>query len=239
MIFNTLFMIVGAVLLIGSVLFAFLKIFKQMGGQSKNEERLRTTGIPVRARIINIQMGSMSMQTGASRFLAVNLTVQLENNPVTPQLQQIMVNAMASELQIPILQPGAWATVRVDPTNGSNAILESVITPQGMSVPVGNSVAVPKGAKMGLWIGVGGAILGVGVAAVVVAVNVFGVGLNSASAKEGNSICARTIRCCELVRGADDSSCKNFNKIGVTEQICEPFLKANETFAAMKGLTCE
>ena len=109
----------------------------------------------------------------------------------------------------------------------------------GAMTPLGASPVVPAGAKIGLWIGVGGAVVGVLVAVIVVAVNVGGVGLGSAS--EGDSVCAQAVRCCEVVTGSNPSSanCKNMGKLGVPSQVCESTLKSMKESAKAQGKTCK
>jgi len=108
----------------------------------------------------------------------------------------------------------------------------------GGMTPLGAAPVVPAGAKIGLWIGVGGALVGVIVAVIVVAVNVGGVGLGSAS--EGDSVCAQAVRCCEVVTGSNPSSanCKNMGKLGVPSQVCESTLKSMKESAKAQGKTC-
>ncbi len=108
----------------------------------------------------------------------------------------------------------------------------------GGMTPFGASPVVPAGAKIGLWIGVGGAVVGVLVAVIVVAVNVGGVGLGSAS--EGDSVCAQAVRCCEVVTAGNASAanCKNMGKLGVPSQVCESTLESMKASAKAQGKTC-
>jgi hypothetical protein len=109
--------------------------------------------------------------------------------------------------------------------------------PGGM-VPIGGVPRIPGGAKVGMWIGIGGAVVGVIVAVVVVLVNVMGVGLGSAS--EGNSVCAQAVRCCEVAAGSNPSAanCKNLGKLGVPASACESSLKSFRDSAKAQGRTC-
>jgi hypothetical protein len=107
--------------------------------------------------------------------------------------------------------------------------------PQGF----GMMPLTPRGpGGMGMWIGIGGAIIGVIVAIVVVLVNVGGVGLGSAS--EGNSVCAQAVRCCAVVTGKNASSanCKNLGKIGVPDSVCESTLQSMKDSARSQGKKC-
>ncbi len=105
-------------------------------------------------------------------------------------------------------------------------------------MPIGGTPAMPAGAKIGLWIGIGGALVGVIVAVVVVFVNVGGVGLGSAS--EGDGVCAQAVRCCEVVAAGKPSAanCKNLGKLGVPASACESSLKSFSDSAKTQGKTC-
>ncbi len=96
----------------------------------------------------------------------------------------------------------------------------------------------PGGSRMGLWLGCGGGALACVVALVVVMVNVGGVGLGSAS--QGNSVCARAVRCCETVAAHKPSAanCKNLGKIGVPDSVCESTLNSMKDVARSEGKTC-
>lgn len=107
-------------------------------------------------------------------------------------------------------------------------------------VAFGPGPTVPAGAKVGLWIGIGGAVVGVLVAVVVVLVNVVGVGLGEAS--EGDDVCAQAIRCCEVATASTPSSqknCKNMGKLGVPKQVCEQTLESMRSMAQSQGKTCK
>ena len=109
--------------------------------------------------------------------------------------------------------------------------------PPGM-VPFGGVPAIPARAKVGLWIGVGGALLGVLVAIVMVMVNVVGVGLGSAGT--GDGVCAQAVRCCEAAAGKNGSAehCKNLGKIGVPVSACEQSLQSFREAARVQGRSC-
>jgi len=105
-------------------------------------------------------------------------------------------------------------------------------------VPIGGVPRIPAGARVGMWIGIGGAVIGVIVAVVVVLVNVMGVGLGNAS--EGNSVCAQAVRCCEVAAGSNPSAanCKNLGKLGVPASACEQSLQSFRQSAKAQGRTC-
>lgn len=106
-------------------------------------------------------------------------------------------------------------------------------------VAIGGAPRIPTGAKIGMWVGIGGALLGVMVAVAVVMVNVDGVGLDSAG--EGDSVCARAVRCCEAAAGTNASAanCKNLGKIGVPASACEQSLQSFREAASMQGRSCK
>jgi hypothetical protein len=106
-------------------------------------------------------------------------------------------------------------------------------------MPIGGTPQIPAGAKIGLWLGLGGALVGVVVAVVMVLVNVVGVGLDSAS--DGDGVCAQAIRCCEVAAqgNASAANCKNMGKVGVPESVCEQSLRSFSEMAKAKGKTCK
>lgn len=86
--------------------------------------------------------------------------------------------------------------------------------------------------------GLAAAIIGLFVAAVVVAVNVFGVGIGTSNGKE---VCDRAAACCEKVKnelGNDSSSCKNMRKIGVPDSACHNMLDSMKKLGSTKDITC-
>jgi hypothetical protein len=104
---------------------------------------------------------------------------------------------------------------------------------------------MPKGAKIGLVIGLLGAVVGVGVAVVVVAVNVLGasnVALASgdepgSEVSESTGVCSQAARCCETI-GAPATACKNFEKAGMPDSACKSALDGYTKAAAAQGKTC-
>ena len=136
------------------VAFSFFFMFRVFSGLAKGtaeRDRLMRVGWPARARIINVQMGGMTVTVGVDRQLQVIIQseVHVEGRPPFPA----QITALVSELQIPQVQPGAWLAVRVDPVNPANIALESTrVGPPGSPGPVmgpvgfGNS---PMGAAQG------------------------------------------------------------------------------------------
>jgi hypothetical protein len=95
--------------------------------------------------------------------------------------------------------------------------------------------AMPKGAKIGLIIGLIGAVVGIGVAVVVVAITVFDVGSDSTAS--GSGACARAARCCETI-GGPAAACKNYGRVGVPESACQTALDGYQTAASAQGKSC-
>ncbi len=114
--------------------------------------------------------------------------------------------------------------------------------PQGYAVgapgmvPIQGVPGMPKGAKIGLIIGVLGAVVGIGVAAVVVAVNVLGVGTGDAT--EGSGVCAQAARCCQTI-GGPAAACENYGRVGVPDSACQTALEGYKTAAQAQGKTCQ
>lgn len=205
----TLVIVVGSVLLtvviVGGVLFGVIRMFKKMGDDAAERARLLREGIQAGARVMGVQAtgGEIIINGARSLGLMIQLEVHAPGRPPYPATMTTMI----SELQIPQIQPGAMLTIRIDRMNPANMALEAAGAPppQNMSMQPGqgyrdqpmmqpgypqmgmpmNQFAgvppVPAGAKIGLWLGIGGALVGVIVAVVVVLVNVGGVGLDSAN----------------------------------------------------------
>jgi hypothetical protein len=95
---------------------------------------------------------------------------------------------------------------------------------------------VPRGAKIGLVLGLLGGLIGVGVGVVVVAVNVLGISLGG----DDDSICGQAAACCKIVSAGTpaESACDNYKKIGVPEDMCEKTLQGLRSAAAMQGKSC-
>jgi hypothetical protein len=254
--------LVVTVVVVGGTLFGVVKMLGRVDKAAAEQQRLLREGVQASARLVAVQMGGMTMTVGVHRHLQLHL--QLEVHPPGQPPYPAMLTTMVSELQIPQLQPGAPLTVRIDRQNPANMAIEAAGAPapqayQGAPAGFGQpgmhpgmpgmhpgmvafapAPVVPGGARVGLWIGVGGAILGVVVAVVVVLVNVVGVGLGGAS--EGDDVCAQAVRCCEVATASTPSSqrnCKNMGKLGVPKQACTQTLEAMRSMAAAQGKTCK
>lgn len=270
------------VIVVGGVFFTLYKVF---GGLKKaNEERARLLreGVQATARVLNVQMGGMTMTVGVHRHL--QLVIGLEVQPPGLAPYQAQLTTMVSELQIPQIQPGVTLTVRYDRSNPMKLALEGVggAAPQGQPaapgyghaqgygqpagvpgyggvpqqvpqhaagmVPVQGMPGMPKGAKIGLVIGLISAVVGVGVAVIVVAINVLDFGPASASASTdgdeasasagGGGVCEQAQRCCELIGGPADA-CKNFGRVGVPDSACTTALNGYKQAASAQGKSCD
>lgn len=242
----------------GSILFAivmtvgaFFVVYRVISSLSRGEkerQRLLQSGVQAQARILNVQMGSMTVTTGVNRQLQLQLAVEVHRPGAAPYQAQFAT--MVSELQIPQVQPGAWMGVRVDPANPQNMAIEALgIPPPGTpgappygappGMPGANPYAAPvgigapaagmgmapmggfrlgTGARIGLAVGLLGAVVGLG-AAVMAMGWVSGVGGPSA-------VCKHAAACCRKV-GGSASSCDNLTKQSgpVADTVCEESLK--------------
>lgn len=112
------------------------------------------------------------------------------------------------------------------------------MVPGGM-VPVAGTPGMPAGAKIGLVIGILGALVGIGAAVVVVVVNVLDVGGGAvADATSGDGVCAQAARCCETIGGPAEA-CKNYGRVAVPETACRQALEGYRTAASSQGKSCE
>jgi len=103
-------------------------------------------------------------------------------------------------------------------------------------VPIQGVPGMPKGAKIGLIIGILGAVVGIGVAVVAVAVNVLDLGIGDAT--EGSGVCAQAARCCQTI-GGPAAACENYGRVGVPDSACQTALEGYKTAAQAQGKTCE
>ena len=58
------------VVVVGGVLFLVFKIFSGLGKANAERERLLREGVQAKARILNVEMGGMTMTVGVVRFSA-------------------------------------------------------------------------------------------------------------------------------------------------------------------------
>jgi hypothetical protein len=133
-------------------------------------------------------------------------------------------------------QPGAYAGAPAAYANPAGYAAPGGYAASGGMIPVQGVPGMPKGAKIGLIIGLLGAVGGIGVAVVVVAVNVLGVGTGDAT--EGDGLCAQAARCCVAI-GGPASACGNYGRIGVPETACQTALDGYKQAATAQGKSCQ
>jgi hypothetical protein len=236
---TTLLVIGISVMVFAAIIPLVWKIFSSMGNAQKERARLLQYGHQAEAQVLNVQMGGMIVEINGHRHLGLRLVLGVQAPGRPPY--QVNAEAMVSELQIPQVQPGASAVVRIDPANPMKVIVEGIRSPhmQGQLIPI-MTPSVPAAAKIGVALGVGGGLVGCIVAIVVVAINVDGCGLDASDKSEGDDVCAQAIRCCELTAKGDAlKNCRNLGKLGVPKQACESMLEASKGFATMQGKTCQ
>ena len=76
--------LVVTVLVVGGTLLLVFRIFGGLSRAAAEEQRLLQTGMPARARILDVQMGGMSVSTGAHRRLQVVITLEVHPSAGAP-----------------------------------------------------------------------------------------------------------------------------------------------------------
>ena len=242
---------------VGGTFWVLFRVLGSLGKGEKERQRLLQTGIPAQARVLQIQMGGMTVTTGVHRQLQLVIAAEIHRQGMPPY--QTQFTSMVSELQIPMLQPGAWIQVRIDPMNAQNIALEALGAqgpgmgapqqgygqqgygqqgygqqgygaPQAYGamggglqpVPAMGGFKLPLGAKIGIGIGVVGAVVGIG-SAVVATAWTSGVGGPS-------DTCKHVAECCRKMAGGSPaaSNCDNYLKQSgpIAEKLCDETLKA-------------
>lgn len=130
-------MAVGGILItivmLGGAAFTVWKVLGGLHKTASEESRILQTGTPARAQIMQVQMGGMTVSTGAHRRLEVIISLQVQPPSGAPYMTQI--KTLVSELNIPQVQPGAWVQVRIDPMNPQKVAIEGfgiAAAPQGV-----------------------------------------------------------------------------------------------------------
>jgi hypothetical protein len=117
--------VVGSILaVLGATLFFVSRLLRSMAKVEKERQLLLQTGVQARARVVELQMGTMTMTSGVNRRLELALTVEVHRSGMAPYSAQF--KSMVSELHIPQVQPGAWLGVRVDPANPGRMAIEAM-----------------------------------------------------------------------------------------------------------------
>ncbi len=230
-------LVIGGVVVLATLFVVFKRVFGLVTG-SRQTQQLLATGTPATARILQIQHTGTTVAYGGARQLQVMMSVEVAPSGGSPYQAQLAT--FVSELQIPQIQPGCEVRVRFDPANPSRLALEGVGTSPvtGGAMPVART-GMPAGAKMGLTIGLLGAVIGLGVAGYVVMVNVMGVGLDRPSV----TTCGRAAACCEAITRATGNSasaanCRNTKKLGIPESVCQDMLDNFRRTAKQLNVTC-
>ena len=136
--------VVVIVIVFGSFL-PFIPMMLRLFRGNPDTQRILTTGIPARAMILQVQMGSMTVTVGVQRNLQLQITALV--HPPNGQPYQVMVTDMISELQVPQVQPGAWMQVRIDPMNPQKVAIEATgVQPGAMpgQAPYGAAAQFPN-----------------------------------------------------------------------------------------------
>lgn len=81
-----------------------------------------------------------------------------------------------------------------------------------------------------------GAVVGIGVAVVVVAINVLGVG--GSTGGNGSEVCTQAARCCEAI-GGPAAACQNYGRVGVPDSACRTALDGYRSAASAQGKSCD
>lgn len=100
---------------VGLPLILLIIFMRRMGRRVREEQRLLATGTPGQARVLTMQHGGAVMKMGAQRHISVVMSLEVHvqgRAPYTIQLQKFI-----SELNLALVQQGAWIAVRVDPMN--------------------------------------------------------------------------------------------------------------------------
>lgn len=162
--------VIIAIVVVLPTLFFVVRLMKGLDSGQKDIAQLMQTGSMAQGRVVQVQMGGMTVTTGAHRNLQLQVTVDVY--PQGGQPWRAQVTQLVSELQVAQLQPGATVEIRYDPQNPQRAVVAGIQGPAGMQRMMVSQV--PQGAKIGMIIGIVGAVVGIGVAVVA------SVGANSA-----------------------------------------------------------
>lgn len=160
--------IIAIVVVIPTLLFV-VRLMKGLDAGQKDIAQLMQTGAMAQGRVVQVQMGSMTVTTGAHRNLELQITVDVypQGGGQYRQQQQpwrAQITQLVSELQVAQLQPGATVEIRYDAQNPQRAVVAGIQGPAGMQRMMVSQV--PQGAKIGMAIGIIGAIVGIGAAVV-------------------------------------------------------------------------
>ena len=112
------------VVVFAPAIFLVVSVLRNLGKADATRRRLLQTGVPAQARVLQIQMGGMTVTTGVNRQLQLQIAAMVHRPGTAPYAANF--TAMVSELQIPMVQPGSWLAVRVDPSNPNSIAIEAM-----------------------------------------------------------------------------------------------------------------
>ncbi|MBI4700912.1 MAG: hypothetical protein HY744_07075 [Deltaproteobacteria bacterium] len=119
-------LVITVVVVVGAF-FTIFRVFGRLAGGEAARRRLLQIGRPAHARVLQVQMGSMTVTTGVNRQLELHLQLEVHFPGAAPYVAQL--TSLVSELQIPQVQPGSWLGVRVDPANPHAMAIEATGLP--------------------------------------------------------------------------------------------------------------
>lgn len=247
-----LMMTVGGLLItvvvMAGVGFSLWRVLGSLSKTASDEARILQTGMPGRAQILQVQMGGMSVTTGAHRRLEVLLALQVQPQSGAPFVSQI--KTLVSELNIPQIQPGAWVQIRIDPIQPQRVAIEGFGValaqpsapmggygqpnlggygqpPGGMAPGISPMGFIPVAPAAGFKLPLGakiGLVIGAFGALVGVGVAIIAVAW-SAGVGGPSEICQQAADCCKKISG-NAGSCDNFTRQNgmIADQVCKESL---------------
>jgi len=155
------------VVVVVPTLFFVIRLMRGLDSGQKDIAKLMQTGAVAQGRVVQVQMGTMTVTTGVHRNLQLQVTVDVypQGGDQYRQQQQpwrAQITQLVSELQVAQLQPGATVEIRYDPQNPQRAVVSGIQSYGGMQQMTVSQI--PQGAKIGLVIGMIGAVVGIGAA---------------------------------------------------------------------------
>jgi hypothetical protein len=194
------------------------------------------------ARILELSRGKLTVSQGGQRWL--QLVLDLEVEPDFGAAFTSRATIMASELQIPMLQPGTRLRVRhgEGASGGTSMSVDAVWqdslgdwVPFDTSAPMGVGKTATKAAMVIVIFAVLIALLGGGL------VTFLAVGAaeqdQMATARDRNDVCSQTQRCC-LILGNPRPKCDFYLGADIPTRSCENMLKLLKKKATKQGLDC-
>jgi len=155
------------VLPVGTLVLVLLvvgRLFRRMKRAQALRERLLRDGQRAAAEVVTTQHTGASVSAGGHRHVGVKVGLTVRPNYGSPFSAE--VTTYVSELQIPLVQPGATVWVRFDPRQPGTAVmeaLESAPRSDGATVqhPLAGPPSIPVGAVVGLLVGLLGILFAI------------------------------------------------------------------------------